>query len=96
MEIKAKEVADLLKIIANSNRLMVLCLLEEKRYTVSELNERIPGITMSALSQHLSSLKLAGLVKNEKCGMNVYYQIADLRIIEVIKVLKETYCRDSL
>lgn len=94
MEMKAKEVSELLKVIANPNRLMVLCLLEEKKHTVSELNEQISGITMPALSQHLSNLKLAGLVKSEKIGMNVYYQIADLRIIEVIKVLKEMYCTD--
>lgn len=94
MEMKAREVSNLLKTIANENRLMVLCLLEEKKYTVSELNQRISGITMPALSQHLSSLKLAGLIKSEKVGMNVYYQIADRRILEVIKVLKETYCKE--
>lgn len=94
MEMKAREVSNLLKTIANENRLMVLCLLEEKKYTVSELNQQISGITMPALSQHLSSLKLAGLIKSEKVGMNVYYQIADRRILEVIKVLKETYCKE--
>lgn len=94
MEMKAREVSNLLKTIANENRLMVLCLLEEKKYTVSELNQQISGITMPALSQHLSSLKLAGLIKSEKVGMNVYYEIADRRILEVIKVLKETYCKE--
>lgn len=94
MEMKAREVSNLLKTIANENRLMVLCLLEEKKYTVSELNQQISGITMPALSQHLSSMKLAGLIKSEKVGMNVYYEIADRRILEVIKVLKETYCKE--
>lgn len=94
MEMKAREVSNLLKTIANENRLMVLCLLEEKKYTVSELHQQINGITMPALSQHLSSLKLAGLVKSEKVGMNVYYEIADMRILKVIKVLKETYCKE--
>lgn len=94
MEMKAREVSNLLKTIANENRLMVLCLLEEKKYTVSELNQQISGITMPALSQHLSSLKLAGLIKSEKVGMNVYYEVADRRILEVIKVLKETYCKE--
>lgn len=94
MEIQAKEVAEVLKTIANSNRLMILCILEEGKQTVSQLNERINSITMPALSQHLSSLKLAGFIKSEKKGMYVYYQISDFRIIEVIKVLKETYCKE--
>lgn len=95
MEMKAKEVSDLLKVIANSNRLMILCTLEEKEHTVSELNRKIDGITMSALSQHLSSLKLAGLIKCDKVGLHVYYQIKDQRILEVIRILKETYCQNE-
>lgn len=94
MEVKAKEVSDILKVISNVNRLMILCILEEGEKTVSDLNKKINGITMPALSQHLSSLKLAGIIKNEKKGMNVFYQISDYRIIEVIKVLKDVYCKD--
>lgn len=94
MEMQAKEVAEILKVISNSNRLLILCMLEEGKKTVSELNQRINSITMPALSQHLSSLRLAGLIKSEKQGMYVYYQISDFRIIEVIKVLKEMYCKE--
>ena len=66
--------------------------LEEREYTVSELNERIKSITMSALSQHLSQLKLAGIIESDKKGLNVYYRLNDLRILEVMKVLKKLYC----
>ena len=58
MEIKAKEVSDLLKVIANVNRLMILCILEDGELSVTELHEKINGISMPALSQHLSVLKL--------------------------------------
>lgn len=92
MEVQAREVSEILKVIANPNRLMILCLLEKKEYTVSELHEKLNSISMAALSQHLSNLKLAGLVENEKLGLNVYYKIHDTRILEVIKVLKEMYC----
>ena len=92
MEEKSKEVAELLKLIANSNRLMILCVLEEGPQTVGELHKRIGAISMSALSQHLSVLKHSGLLDNRKEGLHVFYQIADPRILEVIRVLKETYC----
>ena len=48
---------------------------------------------MAALSQHLSQLKLAGLIDNEKKGQNVYYRLKDSRIRAVMGVLKETYCK---
>ena len=40
MELKAKEVSQLLKLIANPYRLMILCMLEEGEKTVSELHEK--------------------------------------------------------
>ncbi|NMB09392.1 MAG: helix-turn-helix transcriptional regulator [Tissierellia bacterium] len=92
MEIKAKEVSDLLKVIANVNRLMILCILEDGELSVTELHEKINGISMPALSQHLSVLKLAGIIDSEKKGLNVYYKIIDFRAIELIKVLKKLYC----
>ena len=91
MEIKAKEVSDLLKVIANVNRLMILCILEDGELSVTELHEKINDISMPALSQHLSVLKLAGIIDSEKKGLNVYYKIIDFRAIELIKVLKKLY-----
>ncbi|MFQ7799658.1 MAG: hypothetical protein ACLRHW_08810 [Coprobacillus cateniformis] len=41
MDEKAKEISKILKVISNKNRLLILCCLEEREYTVSELNERI-------------------------------------------------------
>ena len=92
MDEKAKEISKILKVISNKNRLLILCCLEEREYTVSELNERIKSITMSALSQHLSQLKLAGIIESDKKGLNVYYRLNDIRILEVMKVLKKLYC----
>ena len=93
MELKAKEVSQLLKLIANPYRLMILCMLEEGEKTVSELHEKIESICMPALSQHLSALRLAGLIDNEKHGLHVYYKILDTRILSVMKTLKEFYCK---
>jgi DNA-binding transcriptional ArsR family regulator len=43
--------------------------------TVSELT-RGSGVTQGAVSQHLKSLKLAGLVAERPEGRNVYYRAA--------------------
>lgn len=92
MDKKANEVSHVLKLISNKNRLLILCCLEEREYTVSELSKKIKGITMPALSQHLSQLRLAGIIDSEKKGLNVYYRLNDLRILKVMKILKDLYC----
>lgn len=50
MERKAKQIAELLKVLANENRLLILCELIKEPKTVSSLGEKMPNITQSALS----------------------------------------------
>jgi len=92
VEQQAKEIADLLKVLANQHRLMILCYLIEKPMNVSEIHEKIPEISQSALSQNLAMLKAYGILRSEKHGLQNVYQIKDERIKKIIQVLKETYC----
>lgn len=92
MEENAKKIAELLKLLANEHRLMILCALIQEPMTVGKIHEFTPGITASALSQHLAHLKTAGILDSEKHGMNVVYRIADKRVIELIGFLKSHYC----
>lgn len=92
MEMKARKIADLLKLLANEHRLLILCALMAGPLTVNELHAFTPNITVSALSQHLNHLKTAGILEAEKIGLNVVYQIKDTRIIALIGAIKEQYC----
>ena len=94
MEEKAKQVANLLKVLANENRLLIFCALMEQPMNVTELKQRITGITQSALSQHLALLKAHGILDSDKTGQNVIYHISDERVSEIIQVLKKHYCDD--
>lgn len=94
MKDKAKKVAELLKILANENRLIILCALIEAPQSVSKLLEKVPNITQSALSQHLAILKAHGILDYSKSGQNITYSIADHRVEAVIDVLKEYYCNE--
>lgn len=58
-------------------------------------NAHVPGITASALSQHLRQMKNAGILDAQKQGMNVIYKIKDERIVALIDVIKENYCNSS-
>lgn len=92
MEEHAKVVAELLKVLANENRLLILCYLIEGPLTVSELSSKITTITQSALSQHLAILKAHKIVDSIKKGQSITYSINDERILSVIEVLKAKYC----
>lgn len=92
MEEKARQIADLLKKLANEHRLLVLCALIRGPLTVGEIHTHTPNITASALSQHLNQMKTAGILESEKQGMNVFYQIADERILALMEALKQNYC----
>lgn len=92
MEQRAKQIAELLKMLANENRLMIFCTLMEGPKTVSKISEKLPNITQSALSQHLALLKANGILDNKKSGQNITYFISDYRVQEIIYVLKKYYC----
>ena len=92
MEEKAKKIAELLKLLANEHRLLVLCALMQKPMSVGEIHEFTPHISASALSQHLAQLKMAGILESEKQGMKVIYHIEDKNVIELIDCLKSQYC----
>lgn len=89
----AKNIAELLKVLSNENRLMIVCYLLESPMTVSELHQKINNLTQSALSQHLALLKAHRILDSNKCGLSITYSIQDERIRSVIKVLKENYCK---
>ena len=65
MEGRAKQVAELLKLLANENRLMIFCALLDGPKTVTEIGRHVPGITQSALSQHLKLLKAHGVLTDQ-------------------------------
>jgi DNA-binding transcriptional ArsR family regulator len=92
MEYKAKQIAELLKVLANEYRLLILCELIKGPKTVGSLGEKIPNITQSALSQHLALLKAHGILDHMKSGQNVTYSIADHRVEEIIFLLGKYYC----
>ena len=94
MEEQAKKIADLFKLLANEHRLLILCALMKGPLTVGEIHPFTPGITASALSQHLNQLRTAGILESRKHGMNVIYQIRDERVTALLGAIKECYCEE--
>ena len=66
--------AAVIKAVAHPSRLYIVDRLARKQRCVAELTELI-GCDMSTVSKHLSILKAAGIVADEKKGTQVYYRL---------------------
>lgn len=86
--------ADLLRVLANDNRLLLLCLLSEGEQSVGELNARV-DLSQSALSQHLAVLRDSGLVQTRREAQTIYYAVADGPAQRVIETLHGIYCKPA-
>jgi DNA-binding transcriptional ArsR family regulator len=91
-EPKAAEAAQLLKLLANESRLLILCrLVAEREMSVGELAAAV-GLSQSALSQHLAKMREEGLVATRREAQTVHYRIADPNARRVLALLKNIYC----
>jgi len=66
--------ADLLRVLADKTRLMVVQLLMKGPQTVGQLNETL-GVEQSLLSHHLKLLRDTGLVVTKREGKSVRYRL---------------------
>ena len=87
----AQRVADILKLLSNHYRLLILCCLIEGELTVGDLNEQI-NLSQSALSQHLAKLRESKIVVTRRESQTIYYSIKNPKIVLLLKVLQENFC----
>jgi ArsR family transcriptional regulator, virulence genes transcriptional regulator len=88
----AEEAAAVLRALAHSARLMVLCELGEGERSAGEL-VKASGLSQSALSQHLARLRADHLVETRRDGQTIYYYIADPKALHLVNLLFELYCK---
>ena len=90
LEEKAADAARLLKLLANEQRLVVLCRLSSGEMSVTELGEHV-DLSQSALSQHLAKLRADKLVATRRDAQTIYYRLADPIAERLVGVLCELY-----
>jgi DNA-binding transcriptional ArsR family regulator len=91
MQARAEEASELLKAMANPQRLRVLCLLIEREMSVGEINARVE-LSQSALSQHLAVLREKNLVNTRREAQTVYYSVSDGLVHDIIETLHGAFC----
>lgn len=91
LKASSAEAEELLKALANSHRLMILCELLNGERSVTALEDVVP-LSQSALSQHLAKLREGGFVATRREAQTIYYSLADARAARLIEVLHELFC----
>ncbi|OUS36907.1 transcriptional regulator ['Osedax' symbiont bacterium Rs2_46_30_T18] len=84
----------LLKALANKQRLMILCALQDKELSVSQLNELIP-IPQSSLSQQLAWLRKEQFVRTRREAQSIFYALDSNEAQQLIGTLYQIYCSDD-
>ena len=87
----AAQAVGALKLLANVERMLLLCQLSRGEMCVSELEEQL-GIRQPTLSQQLGVLRNEGVVSTRREGKNIFYSVADPDLLQILAVLYRLYC----
>lgn len=78
-----ERVAARLRMLADPTRLRIVCALEQGESDVSCL-AALAGVGLPAVSQHLSKLRLAGMVRCRREGQRMVYELVDAALGELV------------
>jgi len=94
MQAAAAQACALLKVLANPDRLLLMCQLSQGELSVGELETQL-GIRQPTLSQQLGVLRENGLVRTRRDGKNIFYSVASPEALAVMTVLYEQFCANA-
>lgn len=91
---QAAKAADFMKGLASPHRLKILCALLNSEKSVGELMTAT-GIAQTSMSQHLSKLKIEGIVTFRRDHRTLYYSIDHPLVRRMIELLYSEFCSHS-
>lgn len=80
--------AEFCKTFSSPSRLEILCLLKEGELTVSEITNKL-GISKANVSQHLTRMRMVGILKPRREGVNIYYMLANKRLAQACSLMQK-------
>ena len=87
----AEKVVGILKSLANTDRLIILCFLSKQELNVAEIEE-LTKINQPTLSQQLMMLRKSDVVSTRRDGKQIFYSIKDQNLLVILKTLHDLYC----
>ena len=94
MQTAASKACRLMKVLANTDRLLILCQLSQGEKRVGELEDLL-GIVQPTLSQQLTVLRDEELVRTRREGKNIYYQLCSPQALAVMEAIYGQFCGHS-
>lgn len=92
MDNKLEKAAYILKTVAHPTRLAIIDILgKEEKLSVSAICEAL-DCEQSLISHHLINMKLRGILKSEKDGLNVYYLLKERDVLKLIECIENCSC----
>ena len=92
MQVSADDACKLMKVLANRDRMMLLCEIAQGEKCVSELEIAL-DLHQPTLSQQLTVLRKEKLVKTRREGKQIYYTLSSQVAVAVMSVLYKHYCK---
>ncbi|MCL5977307.1 MAG: metalloregulator ArsR/SmtB family transcription factor [Nitrospirae bacterium] len=80
--------AEICKILSSPKRIEIISALKDGEKTVTELVD-ILETPKANVSQHLAVMRLKGILKSRRDGVNIYYRIANPKVIQACVLMKE-------
>ncbi len=80
--------AEICHALSDPNRILILYELREGPRNVGKLAENL-AVSQPTVSRHLKVLRDRRMVKAERDGTNIYYTLADKRVIQALNLLRE-------
>lgn len=91
LRLAADQAVGALKILANVERLLLLCQLSQGEMCVGDLEAQL-DIHQPTLSQQLGVLRNEGVVETRRDGKKIFYSVADPKLLQILEVLYRLYC----
>ncbi len=91
---KAGDVAKLLKLISNPNRLMIVCKLLSEEMSVGDMETGL-SIRQPTLSRELGHLREAGILTTRKQSKVVFYRLDNPRMARLIQAICHSLSDDN-
>lgn len=86
LESSAGQAARMMKLLANEQRLRILCRLADTEASAGDL-ARHAGLAQSAASQHLARMRSEGLVTTRREGQTIHYRLAAREAAAMVQAL---------
>ena len=80
---RVEQVAARLRLLSDPTRLRIVCALVQGESDVSCL-AKLAGVGLPGVSQHLSKLRLAGVVRGRREGQRIVYELVDSAVAELV------------